>query len=99
MSVDTDDESRSSQLGETGSADAQSLAVLDPLLNSYALQATAVGLFVIVIAYVMDTGIWPEILAVSGVWSALLAIWGTGVVLAGVAIHVAVTLSRRGSRG
>ena len=86
MSVDTDEESR---LDGAGTADSGASDVLDPILNSYALQAAVAGLLVIAVAYVINTG----------VWAAILAIWGTGFVLAGVAIHVAVTLSRRGSRG
>lgn len=89
MSVDTDDESQSSRLDGTGSANGGSTAVLEPILNSYALQAAVVGLLVIAVAYVINTGVWP----------AILAIWGAGFVLVGLAIHVGVTLSRRGSRG
>lgn len=89
MAVDTDDDSRSNQLNGTGGSDARASGVLDQLRNSYALQAAVVGLLVIAVAYVINTGIWP----------AIMAIWGTTVVLVGVGIHIAVTLSQRGSRG
>jgi hypothetical protein len=64
-------------------------SLLGPLQGSYALQAAVVGLVAVVIASIVNTGIWP----------AILGVWGTALVLVGVAIHVAVAISRRGSLG
>lgn len=86
MAADTGDDSQASRLDRAGSADR---SILGPLQNSSALQTAAVGLIVTVIAFIVNTGIWP----------AILGIWGIALVLVGVAIHVAVTLAQRGTRG
>ncbi|RKD89256.1 hypothetical protein ATJ93_4088 [Halopiger aswanensis] len=86
MATDTGDDTQASRLDRAGSAET---SILGPLQDSYALQTAAVGLIVTVIAFIVNTGIWP----------AILGIWGIALVLLGVAIHVGVTLSQRGTRG
>ncbi|AEH39048.1 hypothetical protein [Halopiger xanaduensis] len=86
MAADTSDDAQASRLDRTGSTET---SILGPLQNSYALQTAAVGLIVTVIAFIVNTGIW----------AAILGIWGIALVLVGVAIHVAVTVSQRGTRG
>ncbi|GAB3672864.1 hypothetical protein [Halopiger thermotolerans] len=89
MAVDTDDDSQPSRLERSGTASGRTTGILGRISSSYALKTAVAGLLVTVIGYVVNTGIWP----------AILGIWGIALVIVGAAIHVAVTLSRRGTRG
>ncbi|EMA59704.1 hypothetical protein [Halorubrum lipolyticum] len=89
MSTDTDDNSPERPRDQSGSAGSSLASILGPLRGSYALQTAAVGAVVTVIAFIVNTGIWP----------AILGVWGIALALVGVTIHVVVTISQRGNLG
>lgn len=89
MSVDIDDDPDSSEANRTGPRVPAGSTAFDPLRNSVSLQIAAVGVLVVIVAYVINTG----------VWAAMLAVWGGAIVLIGFASFLFVRLSQRGSRG
>lgn len=89
MSVDIDDDRNSSEASHTGGTDQTRSTALDPLRESFSLQIALVGVLAVAVAYVVNTGVWP----------AMIAVWGTAFVLIGVGTHLFVRLSQRGTRG
>ncbi|OVE85831.1 hypothetical protein [Natronolimnobius baerhuensis] len=86
MSVDTDEDS---QLTRREAADAQETSVLETVANSLSIQILLGGVLFIAVGFIINTG----------VWAAVLAIWGAGLMMVGLASHLLIIFSRRGSRG
>lgn len=62
---------------------------LDELRSSFALKIALAGVAFIVVGFVINTGVVP----------AMLAIWGTALVVIGIAAFLFTRLSQRGTRG